>query len=104
MPSKKELKKTIRELSEQTNRLSEKLMYHNEALRAVGSQTERLIEERNEWRIKFEQAILTPENKVDTEAAFKRGENMALNKFRAWFLSTANSLQTVLEEPNTDIG
>jgi len=45
------------------------------------------------WRIKYEQAILTPEAKVDTEEAFSRGVASQKKKFAAWLMTTAQQLE-----------
>lgn len=41
-------------------------------------------EEAKQWRRAYETAVNTPETKADTEAAFKRGEQMARMRFAAW--------------------
>jgi DNA-binding transcriptional regulator GbsR (MarR family) len=83
---------TLRELEEEHEKDINELDYEFDVME------QKLTKDRDEWRAKYELLSLTPEVKADTEAAFKRGESMALNKFRAWFLDTARNLQTVLEE------
>lgn len=48
--------------------------------------------EAREWRERYELALLTPEVKADTEAAFKRGETVQRKKFGAWLQQQASSL------------
>lgn len=58
---------------------------------------ENRTKERDEWRAKYELLLHTPEYKADTEAAFKRGSQHTTNKFRAWFLKTAEELESVTQ-------
>lgn len=102
MSNKKDLKNTIKELSAQNNNLSAKLSLHITTVQAFSKQTEQLIEERNEWRAKYELLMHTPEFKADTEAAFKRGEQSSQAKFYAWLRQVATDLPTILKE-TTDV-
>lgn len=98
--NKKQLKLIVKELQDSNRSYQAKLSLHIDTVSAFSKQVEALIEERNHWRIKFEQLSLTPEIKADTEAAFLRGQQMATNKFHAWFLTTAQKLNSVLQEPD----
>lgn len=90
----------IRELQEELEDLKSE---HAEQTRNHRIERYSLIAERDEWRTKYELLSLTPEVKADTEAAFKRGEDAARNKFNAWLQTAAQNLSKIIkDESNVD--
>jgi len=91
MQSKKKLKQRIDYLEQQSQGIDEVTDLLNNTIELVRKK-------RDEWRIKYELLLHTPEYKADVEAATKRGQQLAVSKFRAWFLTTAQKLDSVVEE------
>ena len=46
-----------------------------------------------EWRARYEQVILTPENKIDSEAAFRRGADSARAKMISYLISALQAVE-----------
>jgi hypothetical protein len=82
--------------------VSEVLKKTQDNLLAAHDRMSGIKNERDEWRNRYELLLHTPEYKADTEAAFARGEKHATDKFRAWFLTTAYSLDKIVQEPNEE--
>jgi len=80
MASKKKLKKKIELLEYELTVKSDRIALLARVAKAAA-------DDLNMWRKKYELSQLTPEVKVDTEAAFKRGANYAVTSMRNELIS-----------------
>lgn len=79
----------------------------NEEIKVLKSQlansrleTSAMTNQRNEWRAKYELILLTPEYKLDAEAAFQRGVTHARIQFRNWLIESSRQVDEVLKDSN----
>lgn len=91
MPSKKKLKERVAYLENHAKGM-------DDLTEVLNATIDNLTNERDDWRKRYELLLHTPEYKADVEAATKRGEHLATSKFRAWFLTTAQKLDSIVED------
>lgn len=102
MPSKKKLKGKIDYLRSYVQGMDEVTDLLNARIQSTEQALRTRTDERDQWRAKYELLLHTPEYKADTEAASKRGEQLAVQKFRAWFLKTAQELDKVVQDSDEE--
>lgn len=100
MPSKKFLQERVAYLEGHAEGMDQVTDMLNDKIADLELNNAKLVEERDKWRIKAELLYHTPEVKVDTEAAYKRGAADTTAKFRAWFLTTAQNIGEVIKDSN----
>ena len=96
MPRKKELQEHLDYLKKHADGMDDVVTLLNSRIDALESLNNVLIEDRDGWRRSYELAKLTPEAKVDTESAFRRGTDYATNRFRAWLINATSTIDEIV--------
>ena len=85
--------KTRRQLREEVLRLRNTILEQRLDKASLSDQVESWQETAHVWRKKYEDLLLTPEIKADTEAAFSRGVHHAKAQMQSYFIASLSEME-----------